>query len=173
MVKGKGKRLDRASSVSWIVCLLCRVILLSKNFSLKCITGVHPDTVNRWIRNVLRRGVSDLNLFTDFSDEDTEEDSCLPRELFLSSTLVKLKLRSEHCVDWWWRGGMMGYSFTLPMLKSLDIDSHLIFCGEIEEFIPSFPVLEELRMANMDWGETDVTVSSASLRKLSLPRHWL
>lgn len=35
----------------------------------------------------------------------------------------------------------------LPMLKSLDIDSELIFCGEIEMFVPSFPVLEELRMA--------------------------
>lgn len=25
------------------------------NFSLKCITGIHPDTVNRWIRTVVSR----------------------------------------------------------------------------------------------------------------------
>ncbi|KAG2296715.1 hypothetical protein Bca52824_043384 [Brassica carinata] len=120
-------------------------------FSLKCVTGIHPDTVNRWICNVLKRGVSDLNLFTDFS-----------------STLVKLRITSEHCVDWWWHGGMVGESFSLPMLKSLHIDSGLIFCGEIEEFIPSFPALEELRMASMEWLESDVTVSSATLRRLTL-----
>ncbi|XP_018440487.1 F-box/LRR-repeat protein At3g58930-like [Raphanus sativus] len=139
------------------------------NFALKCITGVHPDTVNRWICNVLQRGVSDLNLFTDFTDEDTEDDSYhLPKELFFSSTLVKLKLRSEHCVDWWWTGGMWSDPFSLPMLKSLDIDSDLIFCGKIEEFIPAFPVLEELRMGSMEWIQSDVTVSSATLRTLSL-----
>ncbi|ESQ44188.1 hypothetical protein EUTSA_v10005926mg [Eutrema salsugineum] len=125
-----------------------------KNFSLKCITCVHPDIVNRWIRNVLRRGVSDLDLFIDFSWEDIEETSYyLPEEMFLSGTLVKLKLRSERSVDWWHED--MGSS--LPMLKSLDIDSEMIFCDDIEKFLPSFP-----------WRNFDVTVSSASLRKLSL-----
>ncbi|KAH0850012.1 hypothetical protein HID58_095871 [Brassica napus] len=119
-------------------------------FSLKCITGIHPDTVNRWIRNVLQRGVSDLSLFTDFTCEDTEEDSYqLPRELFLSRTLVKLNLRSEHCVDWWWPGGIWSDSLAL-------------------EFIPSFTALEELRMGSMEWRESDVTVSSATLRTMSL-----
>ncbi|CAF2049593.1 unnamed protein product [Brassica napus] len=138
-------------------------------FSLKCITGIHPDTVNRWIRNVLQRGVSDLSLFTDFTCEDTEEDSYqLPRELFLSRTLVKLNLRSEHCVDWWWPGGIWSDSLALGVLKSLSIDSDLIFCGEVEEFIPSFTALEELRMGSMEWRESDVTVSSATLRTMSL-----
>lgn len=31
--------------------------------SLKCKNYVHPDDLNRWIRNVLRHGVSDLELF--------------------------------------------------------------------------------------------------------------
>lgn len=49
---------------------------------------------------------------------------------------------------------------SLPMLKTLDIDSDSIFfLGKFKEIIPSFPVLEELRIANM---ELDVTVSSAS-----------
>ncbi|XP_010504857.1 PREDICTED: F-box/LRR-repeat protein At3g58930-like [Camelina sativa] len=134
-------------------------------FSLKCITGVHPDSVNRWICNVLQRGVSDLNLFIDFSFEDTEEDKyLLPEEMFVSKTLVKLKLRSEHCVNWWF--GEMGAS--LPMLKSLYIDSDLIFCGEMGRFLSSFPVLEEIHMANMEWPKSDETMSSASLRNLSI-----
>ncbi|KAH0932546.1 hypothetical protein HID58_009663 [Brassica napus] len=164
---GKAKREDiRQSFVGFVD----RVLAMQgdspiTSFSLKCITGIHPDTVNRWICNVLKRGVSDLSLFTDFTCEDTEDDSYqLPRELFFSSTLVKLKLRSEHCVDWWWHAK----SSSLPMLKSLDMDSDLIFCGEIEEFIPSFPALEELRMASMEWLEPYVTVSSATLRKLTL-----
>ncbi|KAL0710577.1 hypothetical protein Bca4012_017555 [Brassica carinata] len=167
----KGKREDiRQSFVSFVDSVLAMQGDSPINtFSLKCVTGIHPDTVNRWICNVLKRGVSDLNLFTDFSHEDTEDDSYhLPKELFFSSTLVKLRITSEHCVDWWWHGGMVGESFSLPMLKSLHIDSGLIFCGEIEEFIPSFPALEELRMASMEWLESDVTVSSATLRRLTL-----
>ncbi|CAN6840095.1 unnamed protein product [Brassica oleracea var. botrytis] len=95
---GKGEREEMQRS---FVDFVDRVLAMQgdspiNNFSLKCISGrVHPDTVNRWICNVLERGVSDLNLFTDFSYEDTEEDGYrLPRELFFSSTLVKLKLRS-------------------------------------------------------------------------------
>ncbi|CAF1860706.1 F-box/LRR-repeat protein At3g58930-like [Brassica napus] len=152
---GKGEREEMQRS---FVDFVDRVLAMQgdspiNNFSLKCISGrVHPDTVNRWICNVLERGVSDLNLFTDFSYEDTEEDGYrLPRELFFSSTLVKLKLRSEHCVDWWWRRWFICSSFfSLPMLKSFDIDSELVLCGEIEDFIPSFPVLEELRMATVE-----------------------
>ncbi|XP_018440703.1 F-box/LRR-repeat protein At3g58930 [Raphanus sativus] len=168
---GKGEREDiRQSFVRFVDSVLAmQGDSPINNFSLKCITGVHPDTVNRWICNVLQRGVSDLDLFTDFTVEDREEDTYqLPKDLFFSRTLVKLKLRSEHCVDWWWPGGVWSDSSFLPMLKSLEIDSDLIFCGEIEEFIPSFTVLEELRMANMEWRESDVTVSSASLRTLSL-----
>ena len=170
---GKGEREEMQRS---FVDFVDRVLAVQgdspiNNFSLKCISGrVHPDTVNRWICNVLERGVSDLNLFTDFSYEDTEEDGYrLPRELFFSSTLVKLKLRSEHCVDWWWRRWFICSSFfSLPMLKSFDIDSELVLCGEIEDFIPSFPVLEELRMATVEWREPYVIVSSAILRKLIL-----
>ncbi|KAG2298622.1 hypothetical protein Bca52824_035094 [Brassica carinata] len=161
---GKGEREEiRHSFVSFVDSVLAMQGQSPiKSFSLKCITGVHPDTVNGWICNVLQRGVSELDLFTDFSDEDTEEDMyTLPKEMFLSATLVKLKLRSERCVSWW--------QSSLPMLKSLDIDSDLVlFFADFEEIIPSFPVLEELRIANMEWHEFHITVSSASLRKLSL-----
>ncbi|CAA7024345.1 unnamed protein product [Microthlaspi erraticum] len=139
-----------------------------KKFSLQCLTRVHPDIVNRWICNVLKRGVSELDLFTNVSDEDTGNDGYrLPRELFFSSTLVKLKLRSEQYLDWWCPGGTTTDSFSLPMLKSLDLDSYsqLVFS---EKFIPSFPALEELRVDNMEWNEMNVTVSSASLIKIDV-----
>ncbi|CAH8269100.1 unnamed protein product [Arabidopsis lyrata] len=168
--EGKGERDEiRQSFVEFVDGILAlQADSPIEKFSLKCITGVHPDHVNRWICNVLQRGVSDLYLFTDFSDEDTEEDDYrLPLQLFVSKTLVKLKLRSEHCVNWWWHWEM---GASLPMLKSLNIDSDLIFCGAMEDFLHSFPVLEEIHMANMEWRESDEseTMSSASLRKLSI-----
>lgn len=129
-----------------------------KSFSLKCVTVVHPDAVHRWICNVLQRGVSDLDLHTSFSVENLY---ALPEEMFFSSTLAKLKLRNQSYLYW--------DKSSLPMLKSLDIGSaSIIFSGKFEEIIPSFPVLEELRIGNTAWDELDVTVSSASLRKLSL-----
>ncbi|CAA7016731.1 unnamed protein product [Microthlaspi erraticum] len=165
--KGKGERDEiRQSFVDFVDSVLARQgDSPVEKFTLKCITGIHPDIVNRWIRNVVQRGVSDLTLNTDFSYTNTDEDGYrLPEEMFCSKTLVTLRLRSENCVDWWHPD--MGSS--LPMLKKLDINSEVIFCGEIEEFVPSFPALEDLRMSNMEWPELDVTVSSESIRKLSL-----
>ncbi|CAH8331746.1 unnamed protein product [Eruca vesicaria subsp. sativa] len=118
--------------------------------------------MNRWITNVVQRGVSDLNLYTNVSIKSIRVYvHIFPEEMFFSVTLVKLKLRSERYVYW-------DKSF-LPMLKSLDIDSDLIlFFADFLEIIPSFLVLEELRIHNLEWDKADVTVSSASLRKLSL-----
>ncbi|CAA7016730.1 unnamed protein product [Microthlaspi erraticum] len=135
-----------------------------KKLSLKCITGFDPYHANRWIRNMLKRGVSDLNLYTDFFFKDIEPDYVLPDEIYISKTLVNLKIGCEICVNWWHED--MGAS--LPMLKSLSIESERIYCGKVEKFISSFPVLEELRMATVEWDDSDVTVSSASLRKLSI-----
>ncbi|EOA26183.1 hypothetical protein CARUB_v10019621mg [Capsella rubella] len=165
--EGKGERENiRESFVSFVDSVLAtQGDSPIDKFSLKCITGVHPDSVNRWICNVLQRGVSDLNLFTDFTDKDTEEnDYRLPLEMFVSKKLVKLKLRSERCVNWW----HLDIGASLPKLKSLLIDSDLIFCGEMERFLPYFPVLEEIHMANMEWQESKETMSSPSLTKLSI-----
>ncbi|KAL1189772.1 F-box/LRR-repeat protein [Cardamine amara subsp. amara] len=168
--EGKGKRDGiRQSFVDFVD----RILAMQgdspiEKFSLKCITGVHPDTVNRWICNVLQRGVSDLNLFIDFSYEDIEDGYYLPREMFVSKTLVELKIRSEHSVDLW----TVGEATFLPMLKTLDVDSDLIYCGKVEMLLSYFPVLENLRMANMVRMESHETVSSASLKKLTLSIQW-
>ncbi|CAL9234219.1 unnamed protein product [Arabidopsis halleri] len=137
-----------------------------ERFSLKCETGIDKDRVNGWICNVLRRGVSDLELSLDYSgyDSDSDEIYCLPEELFESKTLVDLKLRSEEYGVNWWRGG----EYTcLPLLKTLEIDAEWITCDELEMFLPAFPVLEELYLADKKWLWNE-TVSSSSLRKLTI-----
>ncbi|CAA0387330.1 unnamed protein product [Arabidopsis thaliana] len=72
---------------------------------------------------------------------DFDEESFLPRKLFFSESLVELKLR---CSLAWIR------------------------CDTIETFLPTFPVLEELSMSINEWPDWDETVTSASLRKLSI-----
>ncbi|XP_033129510.1 F-box protein At3g03040 isoform X4 [Brassica rapa] len=77
-----------------------------KKFSLKCKTGIDTDRVNQWICNVLQRGATSLELVLDFPREDDDDlDSdymyFLPNELFVSTKLVELSLRSEFGVDWW------------------------------------------------------------------------
>ncbi|KAG7572370.1 F-box domain [Arabidopsis suecica] len=140
---------------------------LIERFSLKCKTGIDSDRVNGWICNVLRRGVSHLELFLDFSryDSDSEDMYFLPEELFVSKTLVELKLRSEYGVDWWYASE----GTFLPMLKTLDIDSEwIILCAKLEMFRPAFPVLQELYLANMTWSNSDEAASNASLKKLTI-----
>lgn len=99
-----GKR-EREGMLQSFMDFVDRVLALQgdspiKRFSLKCKTGIDPDRVNLWIRNALRRGVS-------------EEEYQLPWEMFESKTLVNVKLRSVFGVDWWrYHRGTF-----LPMLK--------------------------------------------------------
>ncbi|KAJ4897085.1 F-box/LRR-repeat protein [Raphanus sativus] len=139
-------------------------------FSLKCKTGIDTDRLNRWICNVLRRGVASLDLVLDFdrSDDDLDSDYMyfLPRELFVSPKLVELRLRSEFGVDWW-RGGSR--DTLLPMVKTLCFESTwILLCDDLEVFLSAFPVLEEFHMVGIEWPDSDESVSSQSLRKLTL-----
>ncbi|CAN7101225.1 unnamed protein product [Brassica rapa subsp. narinosa] len=140
-----------------------------KKFSLKCKTGIDTDRVNQWICNVLQRGATSLELVLDFPGSDDNWDSdymyLLPRELFVSSKLVELKLRSEFGVDWW-RGGTDTF---LPMLKTLRFESTwILLCDDLEVFLSAFPVLEEFYMADIEWPQSDQSASSQSLRKLTI-----
>ncbi|ESQ49803.1 hypothetical protein EUTSA_v10022023mg [Eutrema salsugineum] len=107
-------------------------------FSLKCREGVDSDRVDSWIVKALQRGVSELDLSIDFP---YYYYYTLPSELFVSSTLVKLKVTSVY-------------------------DD--FFDDKIEDLLLCFPVLEDLQIANMERANLDVTVSSATLRKLVL-----
>ncbi|RID59290.1 hypothetical protein BRARA_F02530 [Brassica rapa] len=137
-----------------------------KKFSLKCKTGIDTDRVNRWIRNALQRGVTSLELVLDFPRHgDDSYMYLLPVEMFVSTKLVELSLRSDFGVDWW-RGGTNTF---LPMLKTLTFESKwILLCDDLEVFLSAFPLLEEFYMADIEWPETDESVSSQSLRKLTI-----
>ncbi|XP_010485636.1 PREDICTED: F-box/LRR-repeat protein At3g03030-like [Camelina sativa] len=133
-----------------------------RKFSLKCQSGgVSQACVNRWLSQVLQRGVSDIDLTIEFKD-----DYFPPQEMFVSETLVNLRLKTEFGGIRWWAGAEGTF---LPMLKSLEIDSWRFFCDDkIELMLPSFPVLEELRLVGVEWIDSDDTVSCATLNKLLL-----
>ncbi|CDY29185.1 BnaA06g25720D [Brassica napus] len=57
----------------------------------------------------------------------------------------------------------------LPMLKTLSFESKwILLCDDLEVFLSAFPLLEEFYMADIEWPETDESVSSQSLRKLTI-----
>jgi hypothetical protein len=160
----EGKR-ERDGILQSFMDFVDRVLSLQGNssirkFSLKCETGVPPARVNRWLCEVLQRDVSDIDLTIDLG-----YGYYLPEELFVSETLVNLKLKSAFNIDWW--PGAEGTS--LPMLKSLCVYGVRVFCDdELQELLPCFPVLEELQMSNMQWLDSDETVSSATLTTLHI-----
>ncbi|CAA7016729.1 unnamed protein product [Microthlaspi erraticum] len=126
-----------------------------KKFSLKCLPGVDSDRVNRWIRNALQRGVSELRLYIEFDIEHR-----LPAEIFSSKTLVRLKVTNGLNVDL----HVLGVS--LPMLKTLLLRYVALFSSQFEMLICGCPALETLDIKSVEWGNSSVTVSSASLKTL-------
>lgn len=131
-----------------------------KKVSLKCINYIHPDHLDRWICNVLRRGVSELETVIYDQDGDDDFNYLLPQEMFVSRTLVKLIFSN---VDWW--PGAEG-TF-LPKLKTLVVNG--FFCSDkLEMILPAFPVLEELYIKDIVWRGSGDSVSSASLKKLTI-----
>lgn len=133
---------------------------LIKTFSLKCKTGVDSDHVDRWICNVLARGVSDLDLFIDFRDLYS-----LPHEVGVSRTLVVLRVGSESDLYWWQK------FLCLPMLKTLVLDSCWLCIGQFQILLLACPALEELDMTNTRWKDSNVTVSSSILKELTIDLH--
>ncbi|CAL9241948.1 unnamed protein product [Arabidopsis halleri] len=57
-----------------------------RKFSLKCEADASPVRVNRWLCQVLQRGVSDLDLTIDF-----EDDYHLPQEMFIRNYCTRVK----------------------------------------------------------------------------------
>ena len=55
------------------------------------------------------------------------------------------------------------------MLKTLTFDSKwILLCDDLKVFLSAFPVLEEFYMAVIEWPDSDESVSSESLRKLTI-----
>ncbi|KAG2271776.1 hypothetical protein Bca52824_066331 [Brassica carinata] len=76
--------------------------------------------------------------------------------MFVSTKLVELKLRSKFGVDWW-----RGDSHTFD-------SKWILLCDDLKVFLSAFPVLEEFYMAVIEWPDSDESVSSESLRKLTI-----
>ncbi|EOA25263.1 hypothetical protein CARUB_v10018578mg [Capsella rubella] len=129
-----------------------------KKCSLSCYSAVDLDRVDRWIHNVLKRGVSDLNLL--ILDPEKDDYYRLSPKAFQSSTLVNLKLCTGIDIDW------LAGSIFLPMLKTLVLDTACV--TNIEILLHDLPALEELLLACVIWDDGDVTVSSASLKSLAI-----
>ncbi|CAA7016736.1 unnamed protein product [Microthlaspi erraticum] len=135
---------------------------LMKKFSLKCKTGVESVRVDRWIHNALQRGVSELDLFIEL-----DSFYWLPQEVSLSKTLVELRVGSGFDLHWW------PLDISLPMLKTLLLDSSGLHCGQYQTLFLGCPALEVLDLTNMQWCDHNVTVSSPVLKELTIDFHGL
>ncbi|XP_020880537.1 F-box/LRR-repeat protein At3g58900-like isoform X3 [Arabidopsis lyrata subsp. lyrata] len=161
---GEGKR-EKEGILQSFMDFVDRVLALQGDspivkFSLKCKTGVDSDHVDRWICNVLARGVSDLDLFIDFRDL-----YCLPHEVGVSRTLIELRVGSDSDLYWWQK------DLCLPMLKTLVLDSCGLCTGQFQILLLACPALEELDMTNTRWRDSNVTVSSPILKELTIDLH--
>ncbi|XP_018443615.2 F-box/LRR-repeat protein At3g59250-like [Raphanus sativus] len=125
-------------------------------FSLKCGDGVDPVCVTNWILNVLERGVSDLDLHFDLLGV------CLPSEVFMSKSLVRLRIESKTVI------GIDVEDVFLPKLKTLYINKLMLGkCGDYFEKVTSgCHVLEELVLINVYSDFWNRSVSSKTLKRL-------
>uniref|UniRef100_A0A1J3IKV5 F-box/LRR-repeat protein n=1 Tax=Noccaea caerulescens TaxID=107243 RepID=A0A1J3IKV5_NOCCA len=127
-------------------------------FSLDCSDYPDVDRVTSWILNVLKRGVSDFDL--------SLSEYPLPPEIFVSKTLVKLKLGPGNDLTL----GEDVEDVFLPMLKTLDIDS-VVFEEEgvgFAKLLSGCPVLGELALMNIGWENwKSCSVSVTTLKRLT------
>ncbi|KFK41208.1 hypothetical protein AALP_AA2G099400 [Arabis alpina] len=131
-------------------------------FSLKIEDGndpVDPNHIFSWILNVLQRGVLDLDLCMDLI-----KDCQFPAEIFMSETLVRLRLNNGY-------GPTIDFEdVNLPKLKSLHMDSaHLEKSGiGLSKLLSGCHMLEDLVLDEIStclWDFSSVYVTT--LKKLT------
>ncbi|CAL9224386.1 unnamed protein product, partial [Arabidopsis halleri] len=129
-----------------------------KKFSLKFRTLFDSShRVDGWISNVLARCVSELDVLVILYGASFFR---LSSKGFKNRNLVTLKLNCVGIIDW-----LAGDIF-LPMLKTLVLHSVRLCVDKF--FFRALPVLEELVLFAVSWGDKDVTVSNASLKTLTI-----
>lgn len=136
-----------------------------RRFSLKLQSMAEQNLVNDCLRNVLTRSVLDLELDV----MNVKEDYRLPFEVFISNTVVKLKLGCDFVID------MIPNNAFLPALKTMVLDSvrfdNTSGCT-FTKLIAACPVLEELVIVGHkceEW-KWSCVVSSRILKRLTLRR---
>ncbi|KAL0719195.1 hypothetical protein Bca4012_068519 [Brassica carinata] len=149
-----------------------RVLTLQGNsplnkFSLKCLTVVDTQRLDAWISIALARGVSDLDLAIMLNLQDEDDDDTkyqLSPKCFECSTLVRLRIDygSEFSL-------VAADRISLPLLKTLVLDSVPVVPNEFNTLLCALPSLEELLLLDVVWEDTEgVTVSSASVKTLTI-----
>nr|XP_018439444.1 PREDICTED: putative F-box protein At3g58820 isoform X2 [Raphanus sativus] len=141
-----------------------------KKFSLKCFTLVDTARLDGWISNVLSRGVSDLDLAIvlnrgDDEDDDDDDDDYyqLSPKCFECSTLVSLRIDCGIYIS------LVANRISLPLLKTLVLDSVHVCPNEFNTLLHALPSLEELLLVDVIWKDMgDVTVSSATVTSLTI-----
>uniref|UniRef100_A0A0D3AAG3 F-box/LRR-repeat protein 15/At3g58940/PEG3-like LRR domain-containing protein n=1 Tax=Brassica oleracea var. oleracea TaxID=109376 RepID=A0A0D3AAG3_BRAOL len=142
-----------------------RVLVVSsdstiKRFSMKIRQSVEPAHINRWMINVLIRGILDLDLDLDTLTKDV---ITMPLEIFTCKTIVKLKLGSLV------KFAMVPENAYLPSLKTLFL-FRVRFSGfEFEALLSACHVLEELTLLGCPWyARQCLTISCTTLERLTL-----
>ncbi|KAG7546594.1 F-box-like domain superfamily [Arabidopsis suecica] len=132
-----------------------------RNFSIKCRMSIDTGHVTRWMIDVLKHGVSNLDI-----DIIAQDVVLVPLEIFTFKTLVELKLAEGF-------DAMIPDHVSLPSLKTLFLDSiwfynsHYCVLGKL---LSACPVLEGLTICGDSWQNPKCcrNVSSSTLKKLTI-----
>ncbi|KAG7544181.1 F-box domain [Arabidopsis thaliana x Arabidopsis arenosa] len=139
-------------------------------FHVKCEDVVDQYWVLEWIPKVLKRGVLDIDLRIPTSLGYCSRSSfyTLPSNIFVSKTLVKLKIEFEDGVNIYVKGDV-----SLPKLKILHLDYFQTDTSTFNKLISGCHVLEELVLINLKWNwnylepqPCSVIVSVPTLKRL-------
>lgn len=129
------------------------------------IESVQYDRINGCLREVLKRGLFELDLWIN----DQEGKYSLPFEVFTCKTLTKLSLGSGFAIE------SFPQNVLLPSLKTLFLYSIRFYefgrCA-FKTLLDACPILEELTMRGINWEhwKWSRTVSSLSLKRLIITR---
>ncbi|XP_010448912.1 PREDICTED: F-box protein At4g22280-like [Camelina sativa] len=143
-----------------------RVLSVSGNFhmrkiSIKCRKSIDTGHVTRWMTDVLKHGVLDLDI-----DVIPNERILVPVEMFTCKTLVELKLSRTF-------DALIPDDVSLPSLKTLCLTWVYCYnsdCCAFEKLLSACRVLEELFISGRSWQSRQCcrTVSSLTLKKLTI-----
>ncbi|XP_010436887.1 PREDICTED: putative F-box/LRR-repeat protein At5g41840 [Camelina sativa] len=143
-----------------------------RRFHLKCKNVIDEYKVLDWITKVLKRGVLDIDLYVPTSWDGMDSFYTLPPGIFVSKTLVRLKIQFEDGVSIKVKRGV-----SLPNLKTLHLDYFRIDTRLFNKLLSGCHALEELVLVDLMWDDPwvsvepfSVTVSIPTLKRMKFCR---